>query len=36
MRTTLDPLDPSPLRALFAKLFNELSQAGVIAARLLK
>jgi hypothetical protein len=30
MRTTLDPLDPSPLRALFAKLFNELSQAGVI------
>ncbi len=30
MRTTLDPLDPLPLRALFAKSFNELSQAGVI------
>jgi hypothetical protein len=30
MRTTLDPLAPSPLRALLAKLFNELSEAGVI------
>ena len=30
MRTTLDPLAPSPLRALFAKLFNKLSEAGVI------
>jgi len=29
MRTTLDPLAPSPLRALFAKLFNKLSEAGV-------
>src|SRR5215510_8568400 len=30
MRTTLDPLAPSPLLALFAKLFNKLSKAGVI------
>ena len=30
MRTTLDPFAPSPLRALFAKLFNKLSEAGVI------
>jgi len=30
MRTTLDLLAPSPLRALFAKLFNKLSEAGVI------
>lgn len=30
MRATLDPLAPSPLRALFAKLFNKLSEAGVI------
>src|SRR5215475_4281499 len=30
MRTTLDPLPPAPLRTLFAKLFNKLSEAGVI------
>ncbi len=30
MRTTLDPLSPAPFRTLFAKLFNKLSQAGVI------
>jgi hypothetical protein len=30
MRTALDPLAPAPLRALFAKLFNQLSAAGVI------
>lgn len=30
MRTTLDPLSPAPLRTLFAKLFNKLSEAGVI------
>jgi hypothetical protein len=30
MRTTLDPLSPAPLRTLFAKLFNQLSEAGVI------
>jgi hypothetical protein len=30
MRTTLDPLSPALLRTLFAKLFNKLSQAGVI------
>lgn len=30
MRTTLDPLSPEPLRALFAKLFNKLSHAGVV------
>jgi Transposase DDE domain len=30
MRASLDPLAPSPLRALFAKLFNKLSEAGVI------
>jgi len=30
MRTTLDPLSPTPLRALFAKLFHKLSEAGVI------
>jgi hypothetical protein len=30
MRAALDPLAPAPLRALFAKLFNELSEAGVI------
>jgi hypothetical protein len=30
MRTTLDPLDPSPLRAIFPKLLNTLSEVGVI------
>jgi hypothetical protein len=30
MRTTLDPISPAPLRTLFAKLFNKLSEAGVI------
>jgi hypothetical protein len=30
MRTTLDPLSPAPLRTLFAKLFYQLSEAGVI------
>jgi hypothetical protein len=30
MRTTLDPLSPAPLRALFARLFHKLSEAGVI------
>lgn len=30
MRVALDPLAPSPLRALFAKLFNKLREAGVI------
>jgi hypothetical protein len=30
MRTTLDPLSPAPLRTLFAKLFNKLSETGVI------
>lgn len=30
MRTTLDPLSPAPLRTIFAKLFNKLSEAGVI------
>jgi Transposase DDE domain len=30
MRTTLDPLSPASLRALFAKLFNKLSEAGVV------
>jgi len=30
MRTTLDPLLPSPLRAIFPKLFSQLSEAGVI------
>lgn len=30
MRTMLDPLSPAPLRTLFAKLFNKLSEAGVI------
>src|SRR5438132_7875296 len=29
MRATLDPLAPSPLRVLFPKLFNKLSEAGV-------
>lgn len=30
MRAALDPLDPSPLRAIFPKLFNTLSEAGVV------
>lgn len=30
MRTALDPLAPSPLRAIFPKLFNTLHKAGVI------
>lgn len=30
MRAALDPLLPSPLRAIFPKLFNKLNQAGVI------
>ena len=30
MRAALDPLDPSPLRAIFPKLFNTLNEAGVI------
>jgi Transposase DDE domain len=30
MRTMLDPLSPVPLRTLFAKLFNKLSESGVI------
>jgi hypothetical protein len=30
MRGALNPLAPSPLRALFAKLFNKLSEADVI------
>jgi Transposase DDE domain len=30
MRTMLDPLSPAPLRTLFAKLFNKLSESGVI------
>lgn len=30
MRTALDPLAPSPLRAIFPKLFNTLNKAGVI------
>jgi hypothetical protein len=30
MRTTLDPLNPSPLRAIFPKLLNTLSEVGVI------
>ena len=29
MRTTLDPLSPTPLRSFFAKLFNQLREAGV-------
>jgi DDE family transposase len=30
MRTMLDPLSPAPLRTLFAKLFNKLSETGVV------
>jgi Transposase DDE domain len=30
MRTTLDPLNPSPLRAIFPKLLSTLSEVGVI------
>ena len=30
MRAALDPLAPAPLRVLFAKLCNQLSEAGVI------
>lgn len=30
MRTMLDPLSPALLRTLFAKLFNKLSESGVI------
>lgn len=30
MRAALDPLDPAPLRALFANLFSKLREAGVI------
>lgn len=30
MRTTLDPIDPEPLRTLFVKLFQKLKGAGVI------
>jgi hypothetical protein len=30
MRTALDPLDPTPLRAIFPRFFSELNQAGVI------
>jgi hypothetical protein len=32
MRTILDPLAPTPLRSLFAQLFNQLREAGVIKA----
>src|SRR5262249_42048973 len=30
MRAALDPVRPSPLRAIFPKLFHKLSRAGVI------
>ena len=30
MRTTLDPVSPAPVRALFAKLFTTLRQSGVV------
>jgi len=30
MRAALDPLDPSPLREIFPKLYHKLNQAGVI------
>lgn len=32
MRGALDPLDPAPLRALFARLFEHLRLAGVVTA----
>ena len=30
MRTALDPLDPTPLRAIFPRFYSELNRAGVI------
>lgn len=32
MRAALDPVDPAPLRALFARLFESLRLAGVVSA----